>query len=106
MRGRPKNLSTIAEDILDGSCVQNASFSRTSATGVTETVTVTKSMGKVKILSSVKREGNTGEVVAARRYGNAPETYNGMPLQGYYDIGAEMVPFYGSDAAYQKLKNL
>lgn len=106
MRGRPKNLSTIASDMLDASCVQNASFSRANTHGVIETVVTTKSMGKVKILSSVKDEGTTGEVVAARRYGNAPETYNGMPLQGYYDIGAEMVPFYGSESAYQKLKNL
>lgn len=106
MRGRPKNLSTIAADMLDGSCVQNASLMRADAHGVVTTVTVTKSMGKVKVLSEVKDEGSAGEVITARRYGNAPETYNGMPLQGYYDIGAEMVPFYGSETAYQKLKNL
>lgn len=105
-RGRPAGLDTIAGRLLDGSCIQNANLSRVNAHGVAETVAVTKSMGKVKILNSVKSEGGAGEVVAARRYGNAPETYNGMPLQGYYDIGAEMVPFYGSEAAYQKLKGL
>ena len=106
-RGRPAGIVKIAENMLTGSCVQNAVISRNNATAY-EAVQVRKSMGTVHVVDKVRIDhtATTTDNGTVSSYGisrNDPDMINGLPRQGYYDTGVEMVPFYGSVEAFRKL---
>jgi len=103
MRGRPANLDTIAVNLMAGSCLNQLEVSRVVGS-VCEVVTVGRDMGRVKVLSHDKVALTIAPLQHALVTPKFRETENGMPYQGMVEMNGDLIPFYGSQASYMKLR--
>jgi hypothetical protein len=99
---RTANLTTLATEMMNGSCLDSATFKRVN-TATVETVEVAKSMGKVKILKATKNPIDTSEPTRDPVFYDVPMERDGKPFQGWMMNGADPIAFYGSEAAFKKL---
>jgi hypothetical protein len=99
---RTANLTTIATDLMNGSCLDSATFKRVNVATV-ETVEVVKSMGRVKIVKAIKNPIDNTEPTRDPVFYPVPVERDGKPFQGWMMNGADPIAFYGSEAAFKKL---
>lgn len=102
-RGRPANLPALALNLMAGSCLNQLEVSRTVGDAY-EVVTVGRDMGRVKVLSHDKVALTIAPLQHALVTPKFRETENGMPYQGMVEMNGDLIPFYGSQAGYMKLR--
>ena len=102
-RGRPANLDTVAMKLMAGSCLNQLEVSRTVG-GTYEVVTVGRDMGRVKVISHDKVAFTVAPLQHALVTPKFRETENGLPYCGMVEMNGDLLPFYGSQASYMKLR--
>jgi len=102
-RGRPANLPALALNLMAGSCLNQLEVSRT--VGLTyEVVWVGRDMGRVKVISHDKGVLTVAPLQYALVTPKFRETENGLPYCGMVEMNGDLIPFYGSQAGYMKLR--
>lgn len=103
--GRHKNLTTIADELITGSCLTTLEVTRITATRV-ETVKIAKDAWRTKVLSHTNTPIVEDAATRTIPLPSGPDMQDGKPFQGYIHTGDDVVRFYGSPVAYQRLVNM
>ena len=99
---RIARLENIAASMLKDSCIRNAEFARVSAAGILDYVRVKRG----RVMNKSREDLNAAGTVDYTAPTVAKEQQNGMEFRGYITVDGLPVEFYGSEAAFTKLKGM